>query len=421
MTTLKGKLSRLRKQAGDRGKACQTSSANSDLRSRLDGIGSNRIKAVTAQPRKRTTETELAKRLKGYSISEGVIQIQQRLPLDGVLGHPSLILLRDTLRLPGEGRQAHLRQVYVDTETTGLSGGSGTIAFLIGMAMVAHDALVVTQYLITRFGGESAMLTAFARALTADYRLVSYNGKSFDLPLLVTRYRMQGVSQPFDELPHLDLLHPVRRLFGKRWPDCRLTTLEEQLLGFRRRHDLPGAEAPAAWSDYVREGDAERLIRVVVHNRQDIVSLALGHAMLVQATELPQRHDADIAALAQWLSLYDSTGAYVLLKSMSHSLDDRGKRLLGQLARRTMDWPLALRVWEELAEKGCRDSAEQLAKYHEHVSRDLDIAHRYCEQLKPGAEKTRRLQRIQAKQYRKKVVPQFPSLPIVIDTPELNS
>jgi uncharacterized protein len=399
MMNLRSKLSRLQAQSGGGEKTPPSSAPESELQRRLARIRKARISAEPQPAAAKTTEAALAQALKGYLIADGVIQIQQRLPLEGRLGRQPLALLRNALRLPGEGREAHLRQVYIDTETTGLSGGSGTLAFLIGLAVVEGDVLVVTQYLITRFAGEPAMLAAFARALTEDDRLVSYNGKSFDLPLMISRYRMQGETHPFDGLPHLDLLHPVRRLFNKRWPDCRLMTLEERLLGFRRKHDLPGSEAPAAWTDYVRQGRAERLIRVVEHNRQDIVSLALAHGALVRAVDEPDTHRVDVAALARWLCDFDRPRAYHLLWSTPQSLDDRGKRLLAQLSRRVEDWPLAVRLWEELAARGCRESAEQLAKYHEYVSRDLALARRYCQQLKPGAEQAKRQKRIEEKQY----------------------
>jgi uncharacterized protein YprB with RNaseH-like and TPR domain len=405
MMNLKSKLSRLQTQTGRERRSPLLSSTGSDLQRRLEKIRIDRLSPASRQAQPKTTEETLAQQLKGYQIAEGVIQIQQRICLKGTVGNQPLSLLRNALRLPGEGKEAHLRQVYIDTETTGLSGGSGTLAFLIGLAVVERDALVVTQYLITRFVGEAAMLTAFAGALTPDDRLVSYNGKSFDLPLMITRYRMQSLSHAFDGLPHLDLLHPVRRLFRNRWPDCRLMTLEEQLLGFKRQHDLPGSEAPAAWTDFIREGRAERLIRVVEHNRQDIVSLALGHAVLSQAIQRPEIHGADIVALAQWLSKHNAREAYTLLKSTSQRLNDRGKRLLGELARKAEDWPLAVGLWEELADRGCEDSLEQLAKYHEHISQNLDVARRYCEQLKPGMKQSRRLLRIEEKQYRKAVQP----------------
>jgi uncharacterized protein len=398
--TLRSRLSLLQAQAGKEQKSRHASAHDSPLRQRLAGIRTARITAEPAASESRTSDEQLAKRLRGYRIAEGVIQIEQRLSLKGSLGQRSLAMLRNSLRLPGEGREAHLRQVYVDTETTGLSGGSGTVAFLIGMALVDEDALVVTQYLMTRFSGESAMLESFSEALSLDDRLVSYNGKSFDLPLLLTRYRMQAVPQCFTQLPHLDLLHPVRRLFAAGWPDCRLLTLEDRLLGFRRQHDLPGSEAPAAWADYLRQGRAEKLIQVVEHNRQDIVSLALAHAMLASVIDCPEAYEIDIVSLAQWLSASDRAAAYALLRSTGQPLDGRGKRLLAQWARGAQEWDLALGIWEELSKQGCRQSAEELAKYHEHVSRDLNVAKQYCQQMKPGNDRRRRLERIEAKQYR---------------------
>jgi uncharacterized protein YprB with RNaseH-like and TPR domain len=400
MMNLRAKLSCLRAQSGGDARSPRSSSAGAELQRRLARIRPERITAEAGQSQRKVDDKALAKRLTGYALAEGVILIQQRLPFDSRFGRYDLNQLRGSLQLPGEGREAHLRQLYVDTETTGLSGGSGTLAFLIGQASVEPDALVVSQYLLTRFAGEAAMLAAFAGGVTPDDRLVSYNGKCFDLPLLTTRYRMQGEAHALDQLAHLDLLHAVRRLFGKRWPDCRLTTLEERLLGFRRQHDLPGAEAPAAWTDYIRQGRAERLIRVVEHNRQDLVSLALAHAALVQAITQPHKHGVDIPALALWLSKFNSEAAYTLLKSTGQVLNMRGKRLLGQMARRAQDWELAIKLWQELANRGCEDSLEQLAKYHEHVSGNLAVARRYSERLAPGREKARRLQRIEAKQYR---------------------
>ena len=267
-----------------------------------------------------------------------MIRIRQRVPLAGTLGGVELAALHDTPRLPGEtGNQR--RNVYIDTETTGLSGGSGTLAFLLGVAAVDGDAIEVTQWLMTRFAAEAAALSAFAETLTDTDRLVSYNGKSYDLPLLLTRFRMQGLQPAFETLAHLDLLHPVRRLFGKRWNDCRLLSVEEQLLGFRRVDDLPGSEAPAAWFRYLREGQTEALIKVVEHNRQDILSLAVAHSVLAQATAQPQAFDIDLHALARWLCDSDNEDqARTLLQENTTSLCADGKRLLARSAapRRTL-------------------------------------------------------------------------------------
>ncbi len=336
-------------------------------------------------------------RLEGECIAEGVIRIRQRVPLAGTLGDVELAALHNTPRLPGEtGNQR--RNVYIDTETTGLSGGSGTLAFLLGVAAVDGDAIEVTQWLMTRFAAEAAALSAFAETLTDTDRLVSYNGKSYDLPLLLSRFRMQGLQPAFETLAHLDLLHPVRRLFGKRWNDCRLLSVEEQLLGFRRVDDLPGSEAPAAWFRYLREGQAEALIKVVEHNRQDILSLAVAHSVLAQATAQPQAFDIDLHALARWLCDSDNEDqARILLQKNTTSLCADGKRLLARLLRRAGHWPQAVAIWETLAASGCLESIERLAKYHEHISKDLGAAQRCCDRLPPTPAIQHRRQRLNRK------------------------
>ena len=336
-------------------------------------------------------------RLEGECIAGGVIRIRQRVPLAGTLGGVELAALHDTPRLPGEtGNQG--RNIYIDTETTGLSGGSGTLAFLLGVATVDGDAIEVTQWLMTRFAAEAAALSAFAETLTDTDRLVSYNGKSYDLPLLLTRFRMQGLQPAFETLAHLDLLHPVRRLFGKRWNDCRLLSVEEQLLGFRRVDDLPGSEAPAAWFRYLREGQTETLIKVVEHNRQDILSLAVAHSVLAQATAQPQAFDIDLHALARWLCDSDNEDqARILLQENTTSLCADGKRLLARLLRRAGHWPQAVAIWETLAASGCLESIERLAKYHEHISKDLGAAQRCCDRLPPTPAIQHRRRRINSK------------------------
>jgi hypothetical protein len=332
----------------------------------------------------------------GESIADGLIRIHMRVPLSAAPGAAGLPLHDRPARLPGEPDNAW-RNVYIDTETTGLSGGSGTLAFLIGVAVVDAGAIQVTQLLITRFAAEAAMLSALAELFGDDDRLVSYNGKSYDLPLLLSRFRMRGLSPPFDQRPHLDLLHPVRRLFGRRWHDCRLVTLEQRLLGLRRVDDLPGSEAPAAWFDYLRYGRPGMLIKVVEHNRQDIVSLAVAHQALGQAIAQPNACGVDLHALARWLAEQDEDRARALLQDHRDALCDDGRRLLGRLLRRAGDWPGAIGIWESLAARGCIDSLERLAKYHEHVSRDLAEAKRCCDLLPRGDAKAHRHARLARK------------------------
>jgi uncharacterized protein len=168
----------------------------------------------------------------------------------------------------------HARLLHFDTETTGLAGGTGTRAFMIGAADWLDGRFRIRQLTITNMAAESAMLRTFAGWISHDTVLVSYNGKCYDAPLLATRYRLARLPNPLAGLGHLDLLHPVRRHWKGQWENCRLATAERQLLGVVREDDLPGAEAPAAWLTYLRGGSALNLRRVAQHNAQDLKSLA---------------------------------------------------------------------------------------------------------------------------------------------------
>jgi hypothetical protein len=385
---LKSRLSRLQSQAGTTAPAAAAAEPPlATLReriARLEQRGRTRTIGMTRPaPACGVAVGTLAATLQGELLAEGLIRVHKRLPLSGELGRIGLPALRRPPRLPGEAHGDNRRDVYIDTETTGLSGGSGTLAFLVGLAVVTDEAIELTQLLLTKFCAEAALLSAFAACLTAEDRLVSYNGKSYDLPLLTSRFRMQALPPAFADLPHLDLLHPVRRLFANRWSDCRLLSVEQHLLGFTRAADLPGSEAPAAWFSYVREGHAAQLVKVVAHHQQDIVSLAVAHSALAQAIAQPEDFGVDIHALGRWLAESDADAARELLQSHAGHLCDAGKRLLAQLLRRAGHWPQAVALWETLAANGCTDSLERLAKYHEHVSKDLAAARRCCDRL-PG-------------------------------------
>jgi uncharacterized protein YprB with RNaseH-like and TPR domain len=168
----------------------------------------------------------------------------------------------------------HQHLLHFDTETTGLAGGTGTRAFMIGAGDWIDGRFRIRQLTITSMAAEAAMLRHFAEWLNPDTVLVSYNGKCYDSPLLATRYRLARQPNPLVGLGHIDLLHPVRRQWKHVWENCRLATAERKLLGVVREDDLPGSEAPAAWLTYLRGGSAKNLRRVGEHNAQDLKSLA---------------------------------------------------------------------------------------------------------------------------------------------------
>ncbi|MCC5091460.1 MULTISPECIES: ribonuclease H-like domain-containing protein [Xanthomonas] len=170
--------------------------------------------------------------------------------------------------------------LFFDTETTGLAGGTGTRAFMIGVAdwytdVTQGSGLRVRQLMMSTMAAESAMLDLFRSWLSPQTVLSSYNGRCYDAPLLKTRYRLARRGDPISALDHVDLLFPTRRRYRGTWENCKLSTIERQLLRVVREDDLPGSEAPAAWLSYLRGGSARNLRRVAEHNHQDVVTLSL--------------------------------------------------------------------------------------------------------------------------------------------------
>ena len=177
--------------------------------------------------------------------------------------------------------------VCLDTETTGLATATGTVAFLVGLGWWEGDAFHQVQLLLPDHADEPALLTALAGYIPLDGWLVTYNGRGFDWPLLVTRYRMARRAAPLHG-GHLDLLPVVRRLFRHRLEDARLRTVETGLLGMVRHGDIDGSEIPGRYLGFLRGGPAEPLAAVVRHNDQDVRSLARLLVLLASGYGTPE-------------------------------------------------------------------------------------------------------------------------------------
>ena len=172
------------------------------------------------------------------------------------------------------------RVVFLDLETTGLAGGAGTYAFVVGLAWFDGAAFRTRQFFLSSYTAERALLKAVAEDAAAAAALVTYNGKSFDVPLMETRFVMHRMPTPFAALVHVDMVHPARRLWRTDDEEgvsggCRLTMLEAALCGHRREGDVPAFEIPSRYFHYVRTGDARPLAAVLEHNRLDLLALAL--------------------------------------------------------------------------------------------------------------------------------------------------
>lgn len=180
--------------------------------------------------------------------------------------------------------------LFLDTETTGLAGGAGTVVFAYGLGFLRGDELVVEQLFLRDFGEEPALLHHFVGRLAEFPVPVTFVGKSFDRHRIHARLVLHKLQAPVLARRHLDLYHAVRRRYGREWPDTRLCTVERRLLGVHRTDDLPGSEAPAAFLDWIRDGSGP-VDRVLEHNRIDVLSLvALLGALGAQADGAnPQR------------------------------------------------------------------------------------------------------------------------------------
>lgn len=271
--------------------------------------------------------------------------------------------------------------VFVDTETTGLSGGTGTKVFQLGLCWARKDEIQVYQSLLTDPAAEAAFLKAFVEALPDDSILVSYNGKSFDMPLLGTRLTMNRLANPLTDLPHVDLLYAVRRAFRKSWSDCTLKSAEYKLLGVKRVDDLPGALAPEAWRSFILGRAYERVADVLRHNLQDIVSLA---GLGVVATDVygsPDSFGADAVGVAKSWYESDPQKAEAILQRCPP--DDHEAQLeLAELKRRQEGYGAAVKLWQKMANQfSCTVSLQRLAIYYEHYKKDPSAAHHYASQL----------------------------------------
>lgn len=197
------------------------------------------------------------------------------------------------------------RWAFLDTETTGLAGGAGTYAFLIGVGSIGPEGFRLRQFFMRDYGEEASLLHRLSEHLAEFDVLITYNGKTYDQPLLESRFRMARSRPPFTRLAHLDLLFGARRLWKLRLESCRLVELEHRILGVERTGDLPGELIPYYYFEYVRTKQAFKLVPIFHHNAIDILSLACLTAIVPFAFRSPEdaplRHGSDFIGLARWL------------------------------------------------------------------------------------------------------------------------
>jgi uncharacterized protein YprB with RNaseH-like and TPR domain len=280
--------------------------------------------------------------------------------------------------------------VFLDTETSGLAGGTGTFAFLVGVGRYTSQGFHLAQFFMRDPLEEPSLLLALEEFMASSQTVVSFNGKAFDVPLLDTRYTMQGWESPFKSLSQVDLLHLARRLWRDRLPSRTLANLEVQVLHVSRTdEEIPGWMIPEIYFNYLRDGDARPLQRVFYHNAMDVVSLAalLNHTSAMLETPIPddQTEYIDLAAVARLLEdLGHSERAAELYKTcLQATLPDEVYNdtllRLSFLHKRNNDYQDAIPLWEIAASRRRIYACEELAKYYEHRSGELEMALRWTQ------------------------------------------
>jgi tetratricopeptide (TPR) repeat protein len=301
--------------------------------------------------------------------------------------------------------------IYLDTETTGLAGGTGTCAFLIGIGTLEGTQFVVRQFFLRDY--------ALAEILNSFEGLVTYNGKTFDVPLLETRYALARLKSPFGRLLHLDALHPARRLWRLRLESCKLTDLESAVLGIEREGDVAGSEIPGIYFDYLRSGDARGLQPVFYHNALDIMTLAAITVELARAMGDSTTLDSpvDLFSLSRMFEFAGSreqsveTCQQALTRGLPEEIEARALHQLALQYKRQRQHELAVETWRELSRRPsplALEAFEELAIHYEHRERNPQTAMEFTlaalERLRdqplptPHTERfTHRLERLQRK------------------------
>lgn len=326
-----------------------------------------------------------------------VVSIETAYPLAGARGK---VPLRTAQNAPSTGWQRLLHAdararsfsiheaVFIDTETTGLERGAGTYAFLVGIGRIRGDEFRVRQLFMRDYHEEAALMHELIGELQGATGVVTFNGKTFDWPLLQTRAVLNRMELP--DLIHLDVLHPARRLWSGVTQSCRLVQLEQEVLGTGRIGDVPGELIPSLFFQYLQTGDIAPLLPVFEHNRLDIVTTFALAGYLAQGaaeplTAAPAGAPLPGSDLYAFGRLFAEQGD---LQLAIDSLEEARRRdlpprllwpctdLLASLYKRAGDYERALPLWREMADAGALvpQPHVELAKYYEHRRKEFHTA-----------------------------------------------
>jgi hypothetical protein len=277
--------------------------------------------------------------------------------------------------------------VFLDLETTGLAGGTGTVPFLVGLAYYRDDRFKVTQFFLDEMAEEGRLIAELSQFIRdMEFRsLVTYNGKAFDLPLIETRFALHRTPCPLRGLPHLDFLFSARSLWKHKYDSCRLFNLAQQIVQAERSEDIPGAEIPLRYFQYIRNGDFSLIDPILYHNQEDLLSLlgvVVAGAVLVERNrEAASRGEADAMDLFGVAKLFERAGdaarSAALLeqalaggRGLTAEVSHVARKKLSHHFKKNKDWDKALPFWQEMAAGEDVECFRELSMYFEHTAKD---------------------------------------------------
>jgi uncharacterized protein YprB with RNaseH-like and TPR domain len=366
-----------------------------DLRDKLRQLGVTKGAKIKPQPRRAHSIESLLKGQEIDSLAGKAFVIDERYPLDHLHGDTMLGAFLEqraavAAQLAYDAALADVelsRCAFLDTETTGLSGGAGTLAFLVGLGVFQDATFCIRQFFLRDPDQEPALLAALSESMDDRQAIITFNGRGFDLPLLQTRYTLARMHPAWQALPHLDLLMPARRVWRDRLASRALSSLEVYILGVQRtQDDVPGHLIPQMYLDYLYTGDASNVPRVIYHNRQDILSMVTLAARLCSMFADPLANKAldpvELVSLAKW---YEDLGMQALAERILHAALEREMHStarasalarLGFVLKRQNRRQEAVTVWEQLAQADSYSVTAhvELAKYFEWHAGGLEQA-----------------------------------------------
>lgn len=299
--------------------------------------------------------------------------------------YPAHLLSRDERLKELDFRRA----LFLDTETTGLTGGTGTFAFMVGLGFFQGDHFLTHQFFMRDYSEERASLSLLKSIVDSFEFLVTFNGRQYDIPLLETRFILSRMASKIREMPNFDLLYPSRRIWKGAYENCRLVTLESQLLGVERGDDIPSEWIPYLYFDYIQTGDATKIHQVFYHNQMDILSMVAlaGRIHLVYHNPQAARPRKGIEHFALGRLFWEHGQREkaipcfeIALKRCDDDLSWEVMKWLSMAFKKTGQGERARSLWEEMVSWSHKRDAfpyVELAKYHEHRLKDCDQAMAY--------------------------------------------